>query len=169
MPLKKVYNYYPSVDSLAALSKKYIVGYETCLWTEYVPDNATAEYQAFPRNVAAAEVGWTARANKDWESFCQRMPKILKTLDMKGIGYCPVFYDVIFDYDRRLGFPKPMNLELDDPTGEVHYTLDGSEPTIRSPRYDGTPFMVDKGAVIKARGFRAGKPIGKTVTKTFAK
>ena len=169
MPLKKVYNYYPVVDSLADLSAKYIVGYETCLWTEYVPDNATAEYQAFPRNVAAAEVGWTARSNKDWESFRLRMPKVLRRLDMKDVAYCPVFHDVIFDYDRNLDFPKPMNLELDDPAGEVHYTLDGSEPTIRSPRYDGVPFQVDRGSVIKARGFVKGKPIGKVVTKTFQK
>ena len=169
MPLKKVYNYYPCVDSLRELSAKYIVGYETCLWTEYVPDNATAEYQAFPRNVAAAEVAWTSRPNKDWESFRVRMPKILKTLELKDIAYCPVYYDVIFDYNRNIDFPKPMNLELDDPTAEVHYTLDGSTPTVKSPVYDGTPFMVDKGSVIKARGFRKGKPIGKVVTKEFAK
>ena len=61
-----------------------------------------------------------------------------------------------------------MNLELDDPAGVVHYTLDGSEPTKKSPVYDGVPFMVDKDAVIKARGFsRSGKPLGKTTTKTF--
>ncbi len=169
MPLKKVYNYYPSVDSLKDLSAKYIVGYETCLWTEYIPDNETAEYQAFPRNVAAAEVGWTSRENKDWESFRRRMPKVLATLSWKGIQYCPVYYDVIFDYDRNKGFPKPMNLMLDDPSAEVHYTLDGSTPTMKSPRYDGVPFMVDKGSVIKARGFRKGKPIGKVVTKEFEK
>ncbi|MBQ4299647.1 MAG: family 20 glycosylhydrolase [Bacteroidales bacterium] len=169
MPLKKVYNYYPAVDSIPDLSKKYIVGYETCLWTEYISDNAKAEYQAFPRNVAAAEVGWTSRPNKDWESFRQRMPKILKSLDLKKVQYCPAYYDVIFDYDRRLDFPKPMNLQLDDPTGEIHYTLDGSTPTLKSPRYDGTPFTVDKGSVIKARGFRGGKPIGNVVTKTFSK
>ena len=169
MPLKKVYNYYPAVDSLADLSKKYIVGYETCLWTEYVPDNKTAEYQAFPRNVAAAEVGWTSRENKDWESFRERMPKILATLDLKGIQYCPVYYDVIFDYDRNIGFPKPMNLEIEDPTAVIRYTLDGSIPTAKSPVYDGKPFMVDKGSIIKARGFRGGKAIGKTVTKEFPK
>ncbi len=169
MPLKKVYNYYPAVDSLRELSAKYIVGYETCLWTEYIPDNAKAEYQAFPRNVAAAEVGWTSRGNKDWESFRERMPKVLATLDMKDVKYCRVYYDVIFDYDRNVPFPKPMNLELDDPTAEVHYTLDGSTPTMKSPRYDGVPFMVDKGSEIKARGFRKGKPIGQVVTKTFEK
>jgi len=97
------------------------------------------------------------------------MPKVLSTLDRKGVRYCPVYYDVIFDYDRNIGFPKPMNLMLDDPSAEVHYTLDGSTPTMKSPRYDGTPFMVDKGSVIKARGFRKGKPIGKVTTKEFAK
>lgn len=169
MPLKKVYNYYPAVDSLADLSKKYIVGYETCLWTEYVPDNKTAEYQAFPRNVAAAEVGWTSRENKDWESFRRRMPKVLATLDWKGIQYCPVYYDVIFDYDRNIEFPKAMNLEIEDPTAVIRYTLDGTTPTAKSPVYDGRPFIVDRGSVIKARGFRKGQPIGKVVTKVFAK
>ena len=168
MPLKKVYNYYPAVDSIPDLSKKYIIGYETCLWTEYVPDNETAEFMAFPRNVAGAEVAWTSRPNKDWESFRLRMPKILKRLEMKHIGYCPAYYDVIFDYNRNLPFPKPMNLELDYPDGTVHYTLDGSEPTLKSPVYDGNPFMVDKDAVIKARGFgRDGKPLGQTVEKRF--
>lgn len=168
MPLKKVYNYYPAVDSIPDLSKKYIIGYETCLWTEYIPDSEKAEWMAFPRNVAAAEVAWTSRPNKDWESFRMRMPKILRRLDMKHIGYCPVYYEVIFDYDRRLPFPKPMNLELDYPDGVVHYTLDGSEPTADSPVYDGNPFMVDKDAVIKARAFTAkGQPLGKTVTKEF--
>ncbi|MBQ9462643.1 MAG: family 20 glycosylhydrolase [Bacteroidales bacterium] len=170
MPLKKVYNYYPAVDSIPDLSEKYIIGYETCLWTEYVPDNAKAEFMAFPRNVAASEVAWTSRPNKDWESFRHRMPKVLRRLDMKHVGYCPVYYDVIFDYDRRLPFPKPMNLQLDYPDGVVYYTLDGSEPTVRSLRYDGTPFTVDKDAVIKARGFgKDGKPLGKTVTKQFFK
>ena len=167
MPLKKVYNYYPAVDSLAALSKEFIVGYETCLWTEYIWDNDKAESQAFPRNVAAAEVGWTARPNKDWKSFRERMPKVLGTLDQKKVNYSRAYYNVIFDYDRNLPFPKPMNLELDFPYGEIRYTLDGSTPTRKSPVYDGKPFQVDKGSVIKARGFEGGKPIGQVVTKRF--
>ena len=170
MPLKKVYNYYPVVDSLADLSEKYIIGYQTCLWTEYIYEDDYAEFMAFPRNVAAAEVGWTSRPNKDWESFRRRMPKVLKTLGYKDVAYCPVYWDVIFDYDRRLPFPKDMNLELDFPEGVVHYTLDGSEPTAKSPVYDGVPFRVDQDDVIKARGFtKKGKPLGKTVTKTFTK
>ncbi|MBO4671978.1 MAG: family 20 glycosylhydrolase [Bacteroidales bacterium] len=168
MPLKKVYSYYPAVDSIPDLSAKYIIGYETCLWTEYIPDSKTAEWFAFPRNVAASEVAWTSRPNKDWENFRARMPKILKRLEMKHIGYCPVYYEVIFDYDRRLPFPKPMNLELDYPEGVVHYTLDGSEPTLQSPAYDGNPFMVGKDDVIKARAFgRDGKPLGKITEKRF--
>ena len=167
MPLKKVYNYYPAVDSLATLSKEYIVGYETCLWTEYIWTNEKAEYQAFPRNIAAAEVGWTTRSNKDWDSFRERMPKVFGRLKEKNVNYCDAFYDVLFDYNRNLPLPKMMNLELDCPGAEIRYTLDGSEPTKKSPVYSGEPFEVNKGSVIKARGFISGKPIGKTAVKTF--
>lgn len=167
MPLKKVYNYYPAVDSLATLSKEYIVGYETCLWTEYIWTNEKAEYQAYPRNVAAAEVGWTARTNKDWDSFRNRMPKVLGRLRMKDVNYCDAFYDVLFDYNRNLPFPKMMNLELDCPGADIRYTLDGTEPTRKSMLYSGEPFEVDKGSVIKARGFMNGKAIGKTAVKKF--
>jgi hexosaminidase len=62
-----------------------------------------------------------------------------------------------------------MNLEIEDPTAVIRYTLDGTTPTAKSPVYDGRPFQVDKGSIIKARGFRNGKPIGKVVTKVFAK
>ena len=170
MPLKKVYNYHPSVDSLPELSKQYIIGHEVCLWTEYITNQSQAEYAAFPRNVAAAEVGWTERGNKDWEDFRQRMPKVLRSLEMKNVNYCPAYYEVIFNYDRRLPFPKEMDLELDYPDGVIRYTLDGSAPTMKSPVYDGKPFVVDKGSVIRARGFlKNGKPLGKEVRKEFAK
>lgn len=170
MPLKKVYNYNPVVDSLPELSKEYIIGYEVCLWTEYISDNDKAEYMAFPRNVAAAEVGWTPRAVKDWESFRQRMPKALRRLSQKQVNYSPAYYEVIFNYDRRLPFPKEMDLELDYPDGVIRYTLDGSRPTAKSPLYDGKPFLVDKGSVIRARGFtKNGKALGNEVKKEFGK
>ncbi|MGI5847531.1 MAG: beta-N-acetylhexosaminidase [Candidatus Cryptobacteroides sp.] len=168
MPLKKVYNYYPIVDSLPELSRKHIIGHQVCLWTEYIPDMEKAEFMAFPRSVAAAEAGWTIRENKDWESFRARMEKELRRLDRKDIGYCKAYYEVIFNYDRRLPFPKEMDLELDYPDGVIHYTTDGSDPTTKSPIYDGKPFLVDRGSEIRARGFsKKGKPLGKITIKTF--
>jgi hexosaminidase len=61
-----------------------------------------------------------------------------------------------------------MDLELDYPDGVIHYTTDGSDPTPKSPIYDGKPFLVDRGSEIRARGFsKKGKPLGKITIKTF--
>jgi hexosaminidase len=95
------------------------------------------------------------------------MPKVLGRLRMKDVNYCDAFYDVLFDYNRNLPFPKMMNLELDCPGADIRYTLDGTEPTRKSMLYSGEPFEVDKGSVIKARGFINGKAIGKTAVKKF--
>ena len=40
-------------------SRKRILGGQACLWTEYVPDEATATYMLFPRLLATAESLWS--------------------------------------------------------------------------------------------------------------
>jgi hypothetical protein len=48
-----------------------------------------------------------------------------------------------------------VNMNHPDPEVEIHYTLDWSEPTLQSPRYE-RPFTLDKNTMIKARGIRKG-------------
>ena len=54
----------------------------------------------------------------------------------------------------------------------IHYTLDGTEPTEASPRYDG-PFRIGESCVIRARAFKEGFPpspvTGRTAHKLFFK
>jgi hexosaminidase len=164
--LRKVYDYFPEVDTLADLSAKHIIGYECCLWGEYDQNPARMEYLAWPRGIAAAEVGWTAKPNKDWDSFRARMEKELRRLDILNVGYCHSYYDVIADFDRKAGFPRNVTLSLDYPDARIHFTTDGSEPTCKSPVYDGGILMLDKGARLEARGFKAdGKPVGVVTEK----
>ena len=137
MPLKKVYNYYPVVDSLADLSEKYIIGYETCLWTEYIPDSAKAEWMAFPRNVAASEVAWTSRPNKDWESFRVRVDKACQDLDRRGVNYHIPLPEQPGGSCDRIAFMDKAVLEFTTtrPVAAIVYTTDGSTPTVKSARY----------------------------------
>lgn len=168
LPMRKVYNYYPSVDSLAQLSKDYIIGYECCVWGEYDQNAERMQYLTYPRSVAAAEVGWTARSRKDWDSFRARMEKELKRLDVKKVQYCHSYYDVVVNFDRKADYPKSVELTLDYPDAKIRYTVDGTAPTSKSPLYDGEPFNVDKGALVKARGFsKGGKPVGNLIEKQF--
>lgn len=97
LPIDKVYNYFPAVDSLRTLSDEYIIGYECCVWGEYAQTPERVEYLAFPRAVAAAEVAWCDRGEKDWDSFYRRMRKEFGRLDAKGVRYNRALHDEMFN------------------------------------------------------------------------
>lgn len=48
----------------------------------------------------------------------------------------------------------------------VHYTLDGTEPTPEALLYT-QPFTLNRGAIVKARAFVNGKPVGTPAAATF--
>jgi hexosaminidase len=64
-----------------------ILGIETPLWTEFVPNRARLDWQVFPRLLAVAETAWLDPRKKDLASFHQRLPAFLKQLDVKNVGY----------------------------------------------------------------------------------
>jgi hexosaminidase len=167
LPLEKVYGYYPIGDTVSASKYKYILGMQGCVWSEFIQNPARVEYMAFPRAVAMSEVAWCDKSAKDWESFRRRMPKEFERLDAKGVGYSKAFFDVLFNFDRKASFPKEVALTLDDPDTSIHFTTDGSQPTLQSPSYT-KALTVKQGNTIRAQGFNAqGKPVGKEVSKTF--
>jgi hexosaminidase len=57
LPLEKVYQFDP-VKGLEDEYKRYILGAQANLWTEYLPTMKAVEYSAFPRLIAMAEVLW---------------------------------------------------------------------------------------------------------------
>jgi N-acetyl-beta-hexosaminidase len=79
-----------------------ILGIETPLWTEFVPNRARLDWQVFPRLLAVAETAWLDPMKKDLASFHQRLPIFLKQLDVKNVGYSklmdsnPPFHKRIF-------------------------------------------------------------------------
>jgi Fn3 associated len=54
------------------------------------------------------------------------------------------------------------------PARELHYTLDGSDPTVGSPVY-AAPIQLAAAATIKARAFVGGQPDSDIVTASFAR
>ncbi len=168
LPLKKVANYYPAVDSIPDLSAKYIIGVEGCLWGEYAPSSNKVEYNAFPRTSALAESGWTLRRNKDWWSFRCRMEKEMERIEAEGVGHSKAYWNVIFDYDSvNLARPEDADMMLDYPGAAIHYTLDGSDPSLDSPVFT-RPFVPEKGTVVKAQGIKHnGEKVGELVEIPF--
>lgn len=69
------------------ISAENILGVEAPLWTETVTNRADIEYLVFPRLSAIAEVAWTNRENRNWESFSKRIPIHGKKWEIQGIEF----------------------------------------------------------------------------------
>ncbi len=89
LPLQKVYSFDPVPSELNKDEYRYILGAQSNLWTEYIPNASKAEYMFFPRFAALSEVCWTQKQNKSWEGFKERIPGQFKRYDLWGIHYYP--------------------------------------------------------------------------------
>ncbi|MDI6104955.1 beta-N-acetylhexosaminidase [Actinoplanes sp. NEAU-A12] len=70
--VRKAYDWNPG-RLLHGVPEESVLGVEAPLWSETLRDLADIEFMAFPRLVAAAELGWSPRATHDWESFRARL------------------------------------------------------------------------------------------------
>ena len=162
--LKKTYSYNPVPDDANELVKKHIIGVQGNIWTEYMPGNDNRDYQAFPRAVAIAETGWTLNANKNWNNFCQRMVKDFRRMDVKNVKACRNFFDVNINTHVDETNTLKVVLESFYPNAEIHYTTNGSVPTVESAIYN-QPFALSGEMDVKAAAFKDGKMLGKVSGK----
>jgi hexosaminidase len=87
LPLEKVYSYHPVPDTLTREEAKFIIGAQGNLWSEYIKTPEHAEYMAFPRAIALAELVWTPVESKNYEDFLARLKNHYKRLDMLDVNY----------------------------------------------------------------------------------
>ncbi|HVM72372.1 MAG TPA: family 20 glycosylhydrolase, partial [Anaerolineales bacterium] len=90
MPLSRAYRYEPVPKELVEEEAGSILGLEFPLWTEWVPDRARLDYQAYPRLTAMAETAWTPKERKDLRDFRARLPGFLDRLARLGVRYAPL-------------------------------------------------------------------------------
>ncbi|MFF8280065.1 beta-N-acetylhexosaminidase [Streptomyces lateritius] len=81
--LRAVHGTDPAPTEWSAEESAQVLGAQAQLWTEYVPTAAHAEYLAFPRLCALAEVVWTGR--HDWAGFQERLRHHRTRLDALGV------------------------------------------------------------------------------------
>ena len=86
--LRTAYDWDP-VTYLHGVSERDIAGVEAPLWTETVRNITAAEYLVMPRLPAIAEVGWSAAATRDWESFRTRIAAHAARWRLLGINFYP--------------------------------------------------------------------------------
>ncbi len=149
LPLEKVYEFEPTPEDLTSEQAAHILGGQGNLWTEYIPTPAQAEYMLFPRMCALAEVLWSSKKSRDKRDFMNRMNYHYLRLDAMKANYCEPY---LTGFDPHNVFIDSTLVEILNPRtyGEIHYTLDGAEPSISSPRYL-KPFHLSETTLLKAR------------------
>ena len=163
--LKTMYQYNPVPDVLTREERKYIIGVEGCVWTEYMPTPERVEYMAWPRMCAIAESGWS-KATKDWDRFTRSLEVHMGRLDRLGVGYCKAFFDPFIETHKDTEYSKIVTISVDAPDAEIRYTLDGSDPTAESRLYTG-PFVINRQDKVAAAAFRKDFIIGNVKYKIF--
>lgn len=136
LPLEKVYNLNPVPEELTNDEKKYIIGVQANLWTEYIPDSEHAEYMLMPRIDALSEVQWVMPEKKDYNLFLSRLPNMLKLYDKLGYNYAKDVFDIRAELKSNVdkGVVEVMLSTFDN--AAIYYTLDGKKPTDKSEKYN---------------------------------
>ena len=75
------------VTFMRGISESDVVGVEAPLWAETIRNMTAAQYLAFPRLPAIAEIGWSPAAARDWESFRVRLAAQAPRWQILGINY----------------------------------------------------------------------------------
>lgn len=96
--LDKTYSYEPIPDELQEEERNYILGAQGNVWTEYMHSPEKVEYMAWPRSTALAEVTWSPKEKRNWDSFWHRMQTQFRRFDALNVNaaehyreYMPAF------------------------------------------------------------------------------
>ena len=154
--LPGVYNFNPMLESLNDAQKALILGIQANLWCEYIPSFERAQYMIMPRMMALSEQAWSDPSVKSWDGFTERLVKQFPRLNIMGVNYRMPDLEGFNNTNAFIGEGN-VTITCLDPSVEIHYTTDGSIPTLESPRY-AEPIKVTETTDFTFRTFR---PFGK--------
>ncbi len=87
IPLKKSYELDPSWGMGKEFEQNNLFGVAGTLWSECINTPERIYYQAYPRSIALAEVGWTPGDKRSWDDFVLRLSPVLKDMMRRGITF----------------------------------------------------------------------------------
>jgi hexosaminidase len=87
LPLERVYSFNPTPERMPMAARRWVLGTQFQLWTEFIRTPAQAEYMAFPRACALAEAAWTPARLQDYGDFRSRLATHLKRLSVLGVNF----------------------------------------------------------------------------------
>lgn len=146
--LKKVYDYDPIPKELEGKVARNVLGAQANVWTEFITTARQAEYMVLPRMLALAEVVWSPKVARDWNSFNQRLQSHFRSFDQRGLDYSKGNYKVDIKPQAQNG-KLLVSLFTEALNGQVYYTTNGETPSAQSRHYE-VPVLIDSSLVLKA-------------------
>ena len=159
--LKDSYSFNPVPEGVPA---EMILGGQGNLWAESVPTFRHAEYMAWPRGWALAEVLWTGPEQTNWDKFWPRVEQHFVRANAAQINYARSMYNAIITPSYTADGTLEIKLETELGNLDIYYTFDNTDPDAFTPKYS-EPLRVPKDATwLRVVTYRDGKPIGKVIT-----
>jgi len=157
LSLEKTYEFEPVPEDV---NSKYILGGQGNLWTEGIATMPFAFYMTYPRAFALAETFWTAKENKSWDDFINRVENHFTRFDGENTNISKAVFDpkitVYLENEKLM-----CKLDNSIPNTEIFYTIDNSYPVKFGKKYL-EPFEIPKGNLdLHTQTLRDGKTIGR--------
>jgi hexosaminidase len=167
LSLADVYRFDPAPAALSQQDLSRLIGVQGNVWTS--PDDTEEDVEAltFPRAAALAEIAWTVPRNVRWADFQPRMLAMLNRYSRMGVRYSDEAFRAMAFKRGQSGDKIAVELAKQVPLGEIRYTLNGTEPTAKSPVYTDV-FDVPRVATIKAAVFYNGEQLSRTTSVNVA-
>ena len=137
-----IYHYEPMKEVLDTDKQHLVKGVQGNIWCEWIPSRERMHYMAAPRMLAIAELGWSANDRKDWADFQVRMADQFGRLNVMDVQYRIPDLEGFMKNNVFIG-EKKVEITCLDPSVSIHYTTDGSIPTLESPKYDGNLVLTE--------------------------
>lgn len=163
IPTSKAYEFDPTPEVLNSDEAMFVLGGQANIWTEWLSTEEEVEMMIFPRGCALFEALWTPLARKNFDDFRKRLSTHYKRLDYLGIAFNLEPPSAVEDL---VTFKPGVKVYLNPspaPLATVRYTIDGTEPTLSSPVYNG-PISVTKPCVVRAAAFRGSRAKSLTIS-----
>lgn len=165
LPLSKVYEFDPVVDSMSVEQVAHVLGGQANLWSEYIPTTSHSEYMLYPRLNALSETLWSPKEKRDWEDFSSRVQHLFGRYDILGINYAKSAYTITADASVDANQEVTVALKTEFPDTDIRYVLN-DEALDKAVKYT-EPVKITETTTVKASLFENDKPVGNVFERTF--
>jgi hexosaminidase len=140
----KVYDFEPIPSELKGEERKYIIGAQGNVWTEYILNEAHVEYMALPRMSALSEVVWSPESARNKEDFKKRLSEHLLRLKSRNVNFATHIFDPEIKTRPTENGHLEISLIASKPNDVIRYAID-HEPTDSDQKYEKPVIMSSSG------------------------